>query len=183
VGCQLRWLWSSTAENANGLLDEAQIRGIANIKQDIERASLRATDAFMPFVVKCDVSAVAVSATLNQGMEPVPQVRSQVLRFRRAQYIFRGEIFLFYCIFKTNYFINFQRITLQQIASCLFSVWSHTICDCTGMLHAVGIQAGEEDSSAFLKFSKTITYFSFSNFQKRLLFPEKSIHVKLRTFV
>jgi len=52
---------------------------------------------------------------------------------------------------KTNYFINFQRLTEQYIASCLFSVWSHKICDCTGMLCVVGSQTGQEDSSAFLK--------------------------------
>jgi len=36
------------------------------------------------------------------------------------------------------------------------------------MLRAVGSQVGEEDSSAFLKFSKTMT------------FSRKSIHTKLR---
>jgi len=71
-----------------------------------------------------------------------------------AQYIFRGAISLFYCMFKTYYFINFQRLTGQNIASCVFSVWSHKICDCTGILRAIGSQAMEEDSSAFLKFKK-----------------------------
>jgi len=51
----------------------------------------------------------------------VLQARSQVLRFGGAKYIFRGEIFLFYCMIR-NYFINFQRLTEQHIASCLFSV-------------------------------------------------------------
>jgi len=62
-------------------------------------------------------------------------------------------------MFKTNYFINFQQLTDQHIASCLFSVWSHTICDCTGMLCVVGSQAGQEDSCAFLKFKKTMTFY------------------------
>jgi len=74
-------------------------------------------------------------------------------------------------MFKTNYFINFQRLTGQHIASWLFSVSSHKICDCTGMLRAVGSQAGEEDSSAFLNFSKTMT------------FSRKSIHKKLTAFI
>jgi len=39
------------------------------------------------------------------------------------------------------------------------------------MLRAMGSQAGEEDSSAFLKFSKTMT------------FSRKSIHTKLRAFI
>jgi len=74
-------------------------------------------------------------------------------------------------MFRTNYFINFQRLTGQHIANCLFSVWLHKICDCNGMLPAMGSQVGEEDSSAFLKFSKTIT------------FSRKSNHKKLRAFV
>jgi len=55
-------------------------------------------------------------------------------------------------MFKTNFFINFQQFTGQHIDSCLFSVWSHKIYDCTGKLCVVGAQAGEEASSAFLKF-------------------------------
>jgi len=41
-------------------------------------------------------------------------------------------------MFKTNHFVNFQRLTGQHIAGCLFSVWSHKICVCTGMLRAMG---------------------------------------------
>jgi len=52
-------------------LGEAELRDIANIKQDIERASLHAIDDTTPFVVECDASAVAVFATLNQGDWPV----------------------------------------------------------------------------------------------------------------
>ena len=48
-------------------LSEAELRDIANITQDIERASLHAIDDTTPFVVECDASAVAVFATLNQG--------------------------------------------------------------------------------------------------------------------
>jgi len=71
-------------------------------------------------------------------------------------------------MFKANCFIDFQRLTGQHIASCLVSVWSHKICDCTGMLRAMGSQAAEEDYSVFLKFSKTMT------------FSRKSIHTKLK---
>ena len=53
------------------------------------------------------------------------QARGQVLRLGGAQYIFRGAIFLFYFMFKTNYFVNFQRLTGQHIASCLSSLLSH----------------------------------------------------------
>jgi len=84
------------------------------------------------------------------------QARGQVLKFGGEQYIFRGAIFLFYGIFKRNYVINFQRLTERHIASCVFSVWSHKICHCTGMLRAMGNQAAP-----------------FSNFQKFCLFLEK----------
>ena len=42
-----------------------------NLKQEIVKASLKSVDETMPFVVKCDVSDVAISATLNQGGRPV----------------------------------------------------------------------------------------------------------------
>ena len=49
---------------------EAEIRDIANIKQDVERASLRAIDDSTPFVAECDDLTVAVSTTLKQGERP-----------------------------------------------------------------------------------------------------------------
>ena len=73
-------------------------------------------------------------------------------------------------MFKTNYIANFQRLTGQHTVSCLFSVWSLKICDCTGMLCVMGSQEGEEDSSAFLKFSKTLTFSG-----KRYLHKTKNI--------
>ena len=74
-------------------MGEAELRDIANIMQDIERASLHAIDDTTPFVVECDASAVAVFATLNlgdrsaaymsrtlQGSEPTyPAVEKEVL--------------------------------------------------------------------------------------------------------
>jgi len=50
------------------------------------------------------------------------QARSQVLRFGGEQYIFRGAICLFYFMFKTNYFSNFQLLTRLHIASCLLII-------------------------------------------------------------
>jgi len=41
-------------------------------------------------------------------------------------------------MFKRNDFIKFQRLTGQHIASCLHSVRSHKLCDCTGMLRCHG---------------------------------------------
>ena len=41
------------------------------IKKLIAKAALQAIDETLPFTVECDVSEVAVSATLNQGGRPV----------------------------------------------------------------------------------------------------------------
>ena len=40
-------------------------------KKELERASLKPIDASLPFVVECDASDVAVSATQNQDGRPV----------------------------------------------------------------------------------------------------------------
>ena len=88
------------------------------------------------------------------------QPRSYVLRFEGHNIFLGGNIFVLLHV-RTNYFINFQRLTGQHIASCLFSVWSHTICVCTGMLRAVVSQVGRR------------TPVPFSNFWKRWPFPEK----------
>ena len=52
-------------------LNDSQINGFQNLKKEIARAALRSIDKNMPFVVECDASDVAISATLNQGGRPV----------------------------------------------------------------------------------------------------------------
>lgn len=42
-----------------------------NLKEELMGASIQSIDETMPFVVECDASDVAVSATLNQGGRPV----------------------------------------------------------------------------------------------------------------
>ena len=76
-------------------------------------------------------------------------------------------------MFKTNYFNNFQRLTGYHIASCLFSVWWHKIF--YSILCAVGSQAGKEDSGAFLKFLKTVTFS-----RKNYLHKTEHIYLVLR---
>jgi len=49
------------------------------------------------------------------------QPRSYVLRFEGHNIFLGGNIFVLLHV-RTNYFINFQRLTGQHIASCLFSV-------------------------------------------------------------
>ena len=41
------------------------------LRRELEKATLHSIDESYPFVVKCDASEVAISATLNQGGRPV----------------------------------------------------------------------------------------------------------------
>ena len=52
-------------------LGETELTDFENLKQEIAKASLKSVDETMPFVVECDASDVAISATLNQGGRPV----------------------------------------------------------------------------------------------------------------
>ena len=52
-------------------LNEAEIRDFESLKAAIAKATLQAYDDSQPFVVECDASEVAISATLNQGGRPV----------------------------------------------------------------------------------------------------------------
>ena len=47
------------------------VKDFESLKQDIANASLQAIDENAPFVVECDASDVAISATLNQAGRPV----------------------------------------------------------------------------------------------------------------
>ena len=52
-------------------LDNNVLADFENIKKEIAQASLRPVDESIPFVVECDASEVAISATLNQGGRPI----------------------------------------------------------------------------------------------------------------
>ena len=52
-------------------LSKTELTDFENLKQEIVKASFKLVDKTMPFVVECDSSDVAISATLNQGGRPV----------------------------------------------------------------------------------------------------------------
>ena len=52
-------------------LKPSEMKDFENVKRSIAEAALRSIDESLPFVVECDASDVAVSATLNQSGRPV----------------------------------------------------------------------------------------------------------------
>ena len=52
-------------------MDERSVTEFESLKKEIAGASLSAIDETLPFIVECDASETAVSATLNQGGRPV----------------------------------------------------------------------------------------------------------------
>ena len=62
------------------------MKDFESLKQDVANASLQAIDEdCRPFVVECDASDVAISATLNQAGRPVVFM-SQTLRGSKRRY-------------------------------------------------------------------------------------------------
>ena len=52
-------------------LDKPALKEFHSVKKEIEAATLHSIDENLPFVVECDASDVAISATLNQGAKVV----------------------------------------------------------------------------------------------------------------
>ena len=52
-------------------LDDDALVAFNSLKKELEQVTLCSIDESLPFVVECDASEVAVSATLNQGGCPV----------------------------------------------------------------------------------------------------------------
>lgn len=52
-------------------LNTTELEDFEGIKKSIANAALQSIDESLPFVVECDASEVAVSATLNQNGRPV----------------------------------------------------------------------------------------------------------------
>ena len=62
------------------------VKDFKSLKQDIANASLQAIDENAPFVVECDASDMAISATLNQAGRPVAFM-SRTLRGSEHRYL------------------------------------------------------------------------------------------------
>jgi len=66
-------------------LNPTALNAFRLVKKELETATLQAIDESLPFVVECDASEVAVSATLNQGGRPVA-VMSRTLQISELCY-------------------------------------------------------------------------------------------------
>ena len=59
------------AEATDFPLKESALNAFNLLKSDLSNATLQSIDESLPFVIECDASDIAVSATLNQGGRPV----------------------------------------------------------------------------------------------------------------
>ena len=94
-------------------LNGFQINDFRNLKKEIARAALRSIDENMPFVVKCDASDVAISATLNQGGRPVAFM-SRTLNGCELHYpaVEKEATAIIEAVRKWTYFLSRQHFTL-----------------------------------------------------------------------
>ena len=82
-------------------------------KEDIAKASLTAIDENLPFIVECDASDVAVSATLKQGGRTVAFM-SRTLHASESNYpaVQKEDIAIIEAVRKWNHFLARGQFTL-----------------------------------------------------------------------
>ena len=84
-----------------------------NIKKEIAQASLQSVDESIPFVVECDASEVAISATLNQGGRPIAFI-SRSFQGSELHYpaVEKEATAIIEAVRKWNHFLSRQHFTL-----------------------------------------------------------------------
>ena len=94
-------------------LNDSQINDFQNLKKEIAGAALQSIDENMPFVVECDASDVAISATLNQGGRPVAFM-SRTLHGSELHYpaVEKEATAIIEAVRKWTHFLSRQHFTL-----------------------------------------------------------------------
>ena len=94
-------------------LNDSQINDFQNLKKEIVGAALQSIDENMPFVVECDASDVAISATLNQGGRPAAFM-SRTLRGSELHYpaVDKEATAIIEAVRKWTHFLSRQHFTL-----------------------------------------------------------------------
>ena len=103
-------------------LNDSHTNDFQNLKKEIARAALRSIDKNMPFVVECNASDVAISATLNQGGYPMAFM-SRTLHGSELHYpaVEKEATAIFEAVRNRTHFLSQQHFTLvtdQRSVSC-----------------------------------------------------------------
>ena len=112
--CLQRRKWTLNNSKAKSFpLNDSQINNFQNLKKEIARAALQSIDKNMPFVVECDTSNVAISATLNQGGRPVAFM-SRTLHGSELHYpaVEKEATAIIEAVRKWTHFLSRQHFTL-----------------------------------------------------------------------
>ena len=94
-------------------LDKEALSAFNSVKKELETATLHPIDESLPFVVECDASEVAISATLNQGGRPVAfmsrTLQSSELRYPAVE---KEATAIIEAVRKWSHFLSHRHFTL-----------------------------------------------------------------------